>query len=75
MISCREQDCVVILAPYPKNPNPVESFNLKTDFDLTGDGLVLYAHPQLFFNGTLCPTGVCAQWFAQGGVPGVFQHV
>jgi hypothetical protein len=35
----------------------VELFNLKTDFDLTGDGLVWYARPQLFFNCTLCPTG------------------
>ncbi len=40
VISCREQDCVVVLAPYPNNLNPVESFNVKTDFDLTGDGLV-----------------------------------
>ena len=57
VMSCREQDCVVVLAPYPNNPNPVESFNIKTDFDLTGDGLVWYARPQLFFNCTLCPTG------------------
>ncbi len=33
MISCCEQDVVVVLAPYPNNPNPVESFNVKTDFD------------------------------------------
>ena len=51
------QDCVVILAPYPNNPNPVESFNIKTDFDIQGNGLVWYARPQLFFNCTLCPTG------------------
>ena len=57
MISCCAQDCVVLLAPYPNNPNPVESFNIKTDFDLKGDGLVWYARPQLFFNCTLCPTG------------------
>jgi hypothetical protein len=57
-ISCREQDCVVVLAPYPNNPNPVESFNLKTDFDW--DGLVWYARPQLFFNCTLFPTGLNA---------------
>ncbi len=57
VISCREQDCVVVLAPYPNNPNLVESFNVKTDFDLTGDGpdgLVWYVRPQLFFNCTLC---------------------
>jgi hypothetical protein len=48
---------VVILAPYQNNPNPVESFNIKTDFDIQGNGLVWYARPQLFFNCTLCPTG------------------
>jgi hypothetical protein len=58
VISCREQDCVVVLAPYPNNPNQVQSFNIKTNFDLTGDGLVWYARPQLFFNCTLCPTGL-----------------
>ena len=34
MISYCEQDCVVVLAPFPNNQNPVESFNVKTDFDL-----------------------------------------
>ncbi len=60
MISYCEQDCVVVLAPFPNNPkvpNPVESFNVKTYFDLQGDGLVWYARPQLFFNCNLCPTG------------------
>ena len=57
MISCCAQDCVVLLAPYPNNPNPVESFNMKTNFDLKGDGLVWYARQQLFFNCTLCRTG------------------
>ena len=57
MISCCNQDCVVLLAPYPHNPHPVESFNIKTDFGLQGDGLVWYARPQLFFNCTLCPAG------------------
>ncbi len=65
VISCREQDCVVVLAPYPNKPNPVESFNLKTDFDLTGDGLVWYARSQHFFNCTLCPTG--AKWSVYSG--------
>ena len=45
MISCCKQDCVVVLAPYPNNPQPVESFNIKTDFALQGDGLVWYARP------------------------------
>ncbi len=53
MISCCGQDCVVLLAPYPNNPNQVDSFNVTTDFDLQGDGLVWYARPQLFFNCTL----------------------
>ena len=57
MMSFCWQDCVVILAPYPNNPNPVESFNIKTDFDIQGNGLVWYARPQLFFNCTLCPAG------------------
>jgi hypothetical protein len=35
-------------APHPNNPNQVESFDVKTDFDLQGDGLVWYALPQLF---------------------------
>jgi hypothetical protein len=60
VISCREQYCVIVLAPYPNNPNPVQSFNMKTDFDLTGDGLVCYARPQLFFNCTFCPKGLKA---------------
>ncbi len=47
----------MLLAPYPNNLNPVESFNFKTDFDLKGDGLVWYARPQPCFNCTLCPTG------------------
>ncbi len=51
------QDCVVLLAPYPKNLNPVESsFNVKTNFDLQGDCLLWFACPQLFFNCTLCCT-------------------
>ncbi len=57
MISYCEQDCVVVLAPSPNNPNPVQSFNVKTGFDLQEDGLVWYARPHFFFNCTLCPTG------------------
>jgi hypothetical protein len=56
MISYCEQDCVVVLASFPNKQNPVQSFNVKTDFDLQGDGLVWYARPQLF-NCTVCPTG------------------
>jgi hypothetical protein len=39
-------------------PQQSESFNLKTDFDLTG--AAWYARPQLFFNCTLGPTGLMA---------------
>ncbi len=41
-----------LLAPYPNNPNPVESFNVITDSDMQGNCLVWYAHPQLFFNSS-----------------------
>ncbi len=64
MISYCEQDCVVLLVPYPNNPNQVESFNVKTDFDLQGDCLVWFACPQLFFNCILCPTGTQAAGFS-----------
>ncbi len=52
-----QQDSVVLLVPYPNNLNTVESFNVTTDFELAGDGLVWYACPQLCFHCTLCPTG------------------
>jgi hypothetical protein len=55
---------MVLLAPFPNNQNPVDSFNVTTDFDLQGDGLVRYARPQLFFNCTLCPTGTKGPGFS-----------
>ncbi len=57
MISYCVQDCVAVLGPFPNNPNPVQSFNNKTDFDLQGGCLVWYARLQLFFNCSVCPTG------------------
>ena len=48
------QEVVVILAPFPNNPNPAAEFDVNLDFDLTENGLVWYARPQLFFNCTLC---------------------
>ncbi len=51
------QEVVVILAPFPNNLNPVAEFDVVHDFDLTGNGLVWYARPQLFFNCTLCTRG------------------
>jgi hypothetical protein len=64
MISCCGQDCVVLLAPYPNNPKPVDSLNATTDFDLQGDGLVWYARPQLFFNCTMCLIGAKGPGFS-----------
>ena len=51
------QEVVVLLAPFPNNPNPVAEFDVVRDFDLTRNGLVWYALPQLFFNCTLCTRG------------------
>ncbi len=50
---CCVQDVVVVLAPFPNNPNPVDEFDVVCDFDLKGDGLVWYARPQLC-TGTPC---------------------
>jgi hypothetical protein len=50
-------DDVLLLAGLRGNSCTLESFNIKTDFDIQGNGLVWYARPQLFFNCTLCPTG------------------
>jgi hypothetical protein len=71
--------CVMVLAPYPNTPNPVESFNVKTDFDLQGNK---HARPQLFFNCTLYRRGAegsrgmsqGGQKFSQRGDPDLFQH-
>ena len=41
----------------PYNPAPAGSFDFRTDMDLTGNGLLWYARPQLFFRCTVCPTG------------------
>jgi hypothetical protein len=47
------------------------------DFDLTGNGLVWYALPQLFFNCTLCTHSCQGQEYSanQGGVPGTFKPI
>ena len=49
------------MAQQSYNPSPVESFDVKTDLDLTGEGLLWYARPQLFFRCTVCPTGSLRQ--------------
>ena len=46
--------------PYRYNPAPAESFDFRTDMDLSGNGpngLLWYTLPQLFFQCTVCPTG------------------
>ena len=51
------QDCVCLIAPYPNNPDPADQFDFATDMDLSGQGLLWYARPQLFFNCTVARTG------------------
>ena len=55
------QDCVCLVAPYPYGPSTKDQFNVKTDMDLIGDGLLWYARPQLFFNCTVAPVGQLAR--------------
>ena len=51
------QDCVCLVAPYPYNPKTADQFDVKKDMDLSGEGLLWYARPQLFFNCTVAPVG------------------
>ena len=51
------QDCVCLIVPYPNNPNPPETFNIATDFDMSGNCLLWYGRLQLLFRCTLCPAG------------------
>jgi hypothetical protein len=51
------QDCVCLIAPYPNNANPPETFNIATDFDMSGDALLWFGRLQLLFRCTLCPAG------------------
>ena len=46
-----------MVAPRPYNPNGPETFDLSSDFDMTGGGLLWYGRLQLLFRCTLCPTG------------------
>ena len=45
------------MAPAPYNDKPVEEFDFNQDMDFSGNGLLWYAKPQLFFNITVAPTG------------------
>jgi hypothetical protein len=55
-IICDLQDCVCLIAPYPNNPNPPETFDLASDFDMSGSNLLWYGRLQLLFRCTLRPT-------------------
>ena len=69
--ACRsQQDCVCLVAPQPYNQSPVEGFDLNSDMELTGGGLLWYARPQLFFNLLFAPL---ALWFAKA-TGTVWQH-
>ena len=57
LLICFWQDCVCLIAPYPNNPKPVDQFDFAMDMDLSGEGLLWYARPQLFFHCTVAPTG------------------
>ena len=46
-----------LVAPYPFRLEPLEEFDLLSDFDMTGGDDVWFARQQLFFSCTLCPTG------------------
>lgn len=56
-LNMRWQDCVCLIAPYPYNPNQADQFDFPGDMDLTGEGLLWYARPQLFFRCSVAPTG------------------
>jgi len=48
--------CAGLVAPYPFRNEPLDEFNVTSDFDITGAGDVWYATKQLFFKCTLCST-------------------
>jgi hypothetical protein len=48
---------VCLVAPHPFLDEPLDEFNVTSDFDITGAGDIWYARQQLFFKCTLCPTG------------------
>ena len=48
--------CFVLVVQQPYNKAQTESFDFRTDIDLSGSCLLLYAWPQLSFLCTVCPT-------------------
>ena len=75
------QDCVCLIAPYPNNPNPPETFDVASDFDMSGSNLLWYRRLKLLFRCTrplhLAPQsrsyrGRCAP---SGGDSGLLQHL
>ena len=52
------QDCHCCLGGSATiHPSLAESFEFRTDMDLSGGGLLWCSQPQLFFQCTVCPTG------------------
>ena len=52
---CMKQDCVYLIVPCPFNDRPPELFDPATDFDMTEDGKICFARPQLFFTCVVRP--------------------
>ena len=56
----------------PFNDQPPELFNPAKEFDMTGDGKLWYARPQLFFTCLVCPRGQNANQMSHRKLPLVF---
>jgi hypothetical protein len=57
IISYNREDSGCLLAQYPYSPKAADQFNAKTNMDLSVEGLLWYARPQLFFTYTVAPVG------------------
>jgi len=75
--ACLGQDCVCLIALFSYNDQVPELFDINQDFDLTGNGTVWYARPQLFFSCMVCPRGhkETAALHMKKAVSGIFQHI
>ena len=74
MISYCQQDCVVVLAPFTNNLNPVQCYNVKTDFDLQLPGYSSsHTEVSLVYFSTIEPIELSQQTqdsiMPQAGVP------
>ena len=57
LIKIHIQDYFCVIAPFPNNPNPAEDKDPTRDMDISCQGLMWYARPQLYLNCTVCPAG------------------